>query len=243
MTVVVPLFDEADNVDALGQALATFLSDENTVRPVDFVLVDDGSTDGTGERLRALAEELPARIVVHPDNRGLTAALASGVAAARGDLVGWLDSDLTYPPAVLAELARECDAGADVALASCYHRAGGVEGVPAWRLLVSRLASTGHRLTSGVALRTFTSMVRVYRRPVLACCWPQRGGFVGVTELLLRLLRHGHRVVEVPAVLRRRRAGISKMRTLRVSIAHLGLMAANLFGRLGPGTRARETRR
>jgi dolichol-phosphate mannosyltransferase len=232
MTVVVPAYDEAENTDALGRALAGFLSEEGGRRALDFVFVDDGSTDDTAARLASLAAALPARVVLHPQNRGLTAALRTGSASARGDLVAWFDSDLTYAPALLGELARACDEGADVALASCYHPRGGVEGVPRWRLLLSRLASRGHRLTSGARLHTFTSMVRVYRREVLERCWPQRGGFVGVTEVLLRALRAGCRVVEVPAVLRRRRAGASKMRVLRVALAHLGLMAANAAGRL-----------
>jgi len=234
LTVVVPLYDEAANVDELGRALTQFLSDEGAARMVDFVLVDDGSRDDTNVRLQVLARRLPARLLTHPENRGLTSALASGSAAASGDLVGWLDSDLTYPPALLGELARACDAGADVALASCYHPLGGVAGVPPWRLLCSRGASSLHRLTSGARLHTFTSMVRVYRRDLLARCRPRRGGFVGVTETLLRALRQGARVVEVPAVLQRRRAGVSKMRVARVAVAHLELMLANVLGRLGP---------
>lgn len=232
LTVVVPLHNEAANVAALGRALAVFLSEEGPVRPVDFVLVDDGSTDATGTHLEALVPTLPAQIVTHAENRGLTAALASGAAVARGALIGWLDSDLTYAPSLLAELASACDAGADMALSSCYHRDGRVEGVPGWRLLLSQTASMGHRLTSGARLRTFTSMVRVQRRDILLHCWPRRGGFVGVTEMLLRALRLGYRVTEVPAVLHRRRTGVSKMRVFRVSLAHLGLMLDNLVTRL-----------
>ncbi|MEZ5966654.1 MAG: glycosyltransferase [Planctomycetota bacterium] len=232
LTVVVPLYDEAANVAALGHALTLFLSEEGATRVVDFVLVDDGSRDDTHARLQELARALPAEVLRHAHNRGLTAALDSGLRAARGELIAWLDSDLTYPPSLLGELARACDAGADMALASCYHPQGGVEGVPRWRLLVSRAASTGHRLTSGSRLHTFTSMVRVFRREVLDDCRPARGGFVGVTEILLRALRRGYRAVEVPAVLRRRRAGVSKMRVARVALGHLGLMWANVTGRL-----------
>lgn len=234
MTVVVPFYNEADNVAPLARALAAFVSEEGAVRPLDFVFVDDGSTDDTRTRLEEAARGLPATVVAHPENRGLTAALLTGSNAARGDLIGWLDADLTYEPALLGALARACDQGADVALASCYHRDGAVEGVPGWRLLLSRGASLGHRLTSGRRIATFTSMVRVQRRAVLARCTPARGGFAGVTEMLLRALRAGFTVVEIPAVLRRRRAGASKMRVLRVAAAHLGLMTANLAGRLRP---------
>lgn len=232
LSVVVPMFNEAANVGALVGALTAWLSEQGAHRRVDFLFVDDGSTDATRAELERSLGDLPARVLVHPHNRGLTAALRTGSEAAAGDLIGWLDSDLTYEPRLLAALADACDDGAEVALASCYHPAGGVDGVPRWRLWVSKSASLAHRLASGVRLHTFTSMVRVYRRELLLRSWPTRGGFVGVTEVLLRALRQGARVTEVPAVLRRRRAGTSKMRLLRVTRGHLGLLAANLLGRL-----------
>lgn len=232
LSVVLPMFNEAANVVALVRALAGWLSEEGARRRVDFVFVDDGSTDATRAELDRHLGDLPAQVVAHAKNQGLTAALRTGSEAAPGQLIGWLDSDLTYAPALLSALAQACDDGADVAASSCYHPQGGVDGVAGWRLLVSKSASLAHRLASGARLHTFTSMVRVYRREVLMACWPQRGGFVGVTEVLLRALTRGARVVEVPAVLRRRRAGTSKMRLLRVTRGHLGLLAANALGRL-----------
>ncbi len=86
-------------------------------------------------------------------------------------------------------------------------------------------------LTRG-QLYTYTSMVRAYRRETLEACMPRRGGFLGVTEVLLRAIRDGHTVVEVPAVMRRRRAGQSKMRVLSVGLGHLGMMVALITRRL-----------
>lgn len=234
LTVVVPLFEEAANVPALAEALRAFSSAERAVRPVEIVLVDDGSRDATAALLAELGPTIPARVLTHPENRGLTAALLTGSRAANSELIGWLDGDLTYPPAILGGLAQACDDGADVATASCYHPEGAVEGVPRWRLCLSRGASSLHRLTSGARLHTFTCMVRVQRRATLLASVPDRGGFVGVTEWLLRALRAGSRVVEVPAVLRLRVGGRSKMRVLRVALRHFGLALANLTGRLRP---------
>src|SRR5688572_1544600 len=132
MTVVVPCHNETANTDALARALAAFLSEEGRSRALDFVLVDDGSTDDTRARLLAMATALPAQVAAHPRNLGLTAALATGSARARGELIAWFDSDLTYAPSILGQLAQACDGGADIALASCYHPQGGVEGVPRW---------------------------------------------------------------------------------------------------------------
>lgn len=224
LSVVVPLFQEESGVEHLQQGLTRFRAIEERVRKVDFVLVDDGSTDRTQELLRKHFAGWPAEILRHPTNQGLTAALRTGSSAAKGELVAWLDSDLTYEPEVLTALAAQIDAGADVACASCYHPEGEVVGVPRWRLWLSQLASRRYRSLTAAPLHTFTCMVRVYRREVLARCPMTRGGFLGVTEVLLRALLAGYRIVETPAVLKRRRAGVSKMRTWRVGLQHLELM-------------------
>lgn len=224
LTVIVPLFQEEDGVAKLAQGLARFHASERDIRDVDFVLVDDGSTDRTAELLRTHFADWPARILTHERNRGLTAALATGLTAARGDYVGWLDSDLTYEPEALSGLAAQLDAGADVACTSCYHPQGQVVGVPRWRLHLSQTASRLYRRLTRVPLHTFTGMVRVYRHEVLVRCPMARSGFLGVTEVLLKAIRAGYRVVEAPAVLRVRSAGTSKMRTFRVGKQHLRLM-------------------
>ena len=223
LTVVVPLCDEAASVPALAEGLAAFASDESE-RRVDYVLVDDGSRDGTHDLLVRCCAALPCRILRHDANRGLSAALTTGFAAARGDLIAWLDADLSYRPAVLHQLAACADADADVALASCHHPGGAMEGVPAWRRVLSRSASWLYRRATRQPIHTFTCMVRVYRREVLERCRPTDPGFPGVTEVLLCALRCGFTVREVPATLHRRRQGASKLRLLRATRLHLGLI-------------------
>jgi dolichol-phosphate mannosyltransferase len=219
LTIVVPCKDEAAAIPALAAALRASLA--GAPRAIDLLLVDDGSTDATAELLERHFAGLPARILRHDRNLGLGAALATGSRAAAGDLVGWLDADLSYDPAVLLELARAIDGGAGLALASCHHQRGSVEGVGALRRCLSRAASRCYRLRTGAPIATFTSMVRVWRRDLLARCLPSRPDFLAPVESLLCALRRGARVVEVPAKLRARTAGRSKMRLLRTAAAHL----------------------
>jgi dolichol-phosphate mannosyltransferase len=225
MTVIVPLRDEADGVAALARRLASLVAREAPPRRVDLVLVDDGSTDETAALLEEHFADAPALILRHPRARGLGAALATGLEVTSSPLVGWLDADLTYDPAVLLELAAAVDAGADVAVASCHHPGGKVEGVPRWRVQLSAAASALYRRLTGADLHTFTCMVRVYRREVLERCRTPTAGFAGVTEVLLQALWRGYAIAERPATLSRRRAGRSKLRVLRVGLAHLWLMA------------------
>lgn len=226
LSVVVPLYREAAGITSLAAGLRAFARAEGTRRTLEFVLVDDGSDDATWDSLQAAfpVDDGPWRTLRHAINRGLTAALRTGSESASQPLVGWLDADLTYDPAVLSTLAADCDAGADLAVASCHHPDGDLEGVTAFRRWLSRRASAMHRLTCRDAkLHTFTCMVRVQRRALLHDTWPERGGFVGVTEQLLRAIRRGARVAERPAVLRVRRHGASKMQFLRTALRHLEL--------------------
>ncbi len=229
------MFQEEAGIPALADSMERFLASEGQHRDVDLILVDDGSTDRTAELLKKLLlDRLGSRasLLSHASNQGLTAALSTGSQAARGDYVAWLDSDLTYNPELTSQLATALDRGADVAASSCYHPDGGVDGVQKWRLLLSSAASKLYRTLTRGQMHTYTSMVRAYRREVLAACMPRREGFLGVTEVLLRAIRAGYVVVEVPAVMRRRRNGQSKMRVLSVGIGHIKMMLAWLTHRL-----------
>jgi dolichol-phosphate mannosyltransferase len=222
------MFDEVDSVPALTKALQDLQASEGTRRELEFVLVDDGSRDRTWEALAARTprDDPRWRLVRHDRNRGLTAALRTGTETARHELVGWLDADLTYDPGILAALASSVDRAGGLAVASCHHPEGRMEGVPPLRRALSRPASRCYRLATRHRLHTFTCMVRVQARELALRTWPEREGFLGVTEQLLRVLDLGSPVAEVPAILRARDAGRSKMRVLRATMAHLGLIAA-----------------
>ncbi len=105
-----------------------------------FLLVDDGSTDGTADRLRGLVNGHGGyEILRHDRNRGVAAAIMTGIAAARAEIVCSMDADCSYDPRQLGEMIPMLADGVDMVTASPYHPLGGVEGVPAWRLLLSRL--------------------------------------------------------------------------------------------------------
>ncbi len=228
LSIVVPLFDEEDGVERLLAALRPVVATLDRSRDVEVILVDDGSRDRTLSKLRAAVGDGDPRwrVLAHDRNRGLTTALRTGTDAATQPLCAWLDADLSYDPAILLELCAALDAGADCATASCHAPGGRIEGVPALRGWLSRQASRCYRMATGRRLATFTCMVRAQRRDLLLRTWPERTGFLGVTEQMLRVLETGARVIEVPATLHARTTGRSKLRVLRVIRAHLGLIRA-----------------
>jgi len=135
-----------------------------------------------------------------------------------------IDCDCTYDPVELKYMIPRLVEGVDLVTGSPYHPDGQVLGVPAWRLVLSRGASWLYRRTLKQPLHTFTSCFRVYRRDAMLELELREGGFLGVAELLARVLRNGGRVVEHPATLKVRVFGQSKMKTVRAILGHLRLL-------------------
>ncbi|MGV6849762.1 MAG: glycosyltransferase family 2 protein [Marinibacterium sp.] len=103
ITIIAPMKNEAGNVDALVREIAETCA---AIAPFEVILVDDGSDDGTGDRIRALQDEFPwLRQLRHPQSAGQSAAVHSGVHAARGDIICTLDGDGQNPPGEIPGLA------------------------------------------------------------------------------------------------------------------------------------------
>lgn len=226
LAVVVPLKDEAAGIESLAVELAAVQRALADVAEVEFVFVDDGSADDTWSLLQRHFGAWPrAAFVRHERNRGVAAAIRSGLQAADAPLCASIDGDLSYDPMELrAMLALAADA--DVVTASPYHARGGVKNVPGWRLVLSRTLSFAYRVLLRSPVRTWTSCFRVYRREVVVGLPLANPGFLGTAELLVRVLRRGGRVVEHPCVLEARLFGFSKMKVARTVLGHLRLLAA-----------------
>jgi dolichol-phosphate mannosyltransferase len=232
--VIIPCYNEAEGIQALEQELLALRNSllSRSYAP-KFIFVDDGSQDSTNLLLKSLSSRLENSIVLrHERNRNLGAALKTGIAAAQSsDFIAFLDSDCTYRPEILIELFARLERGADLATVSPYHFAGSVEGVPAWRLFLSKGLSRIYRIITGAKLFTFTAMVRAYKNTALQNTISERDDFSFLTHSLLMALRQGYIVAEVPAVLRQRKYGQSKMRVMKTIVSHLRLITEFCRGR------------
>jgi dolichol-phosphate mannosyltransferase len=236
LSIIIPCYNEVDNIPKLEVEFVPVVEGLAKTRSVEVVFVDDGCTDGTVEALqKAFGDERrwPVRIERHGRNRGLGAAIRTGLTAAQGDILVTTDSDGTYRfteiPALLALLTPEVD----IVTASPYHPRGGVAGVPAYRLVLSRGSSLLYRLLVSWRINTYTSLFRAYRRRAIANITIQSDGFLAGTELLVKAMLSGARAVELPAVLYSRAHGVSKAKIMRTIRAHLGFQWRICLHRLG----------
>lgn len=227
LSIVVPCYNEEESLEVLAERLRLTSMRLDGLR-VEYVLVDDGSTDGTFAGLTALAEKLPgARVVLHERNRGLGAALRTGMAESLGDVVVTMDSDCTYDPVEIPELVQRLR-DADVALGSPYHPEGGAQNVPPHRLALSMTLSRLYRIVlRRPDLHTFTSMFRAYTREATDAAHSTSDDYLALTEMLVSLIDGGFRIVEHPTVLHVRVSGVSKLRVARMVRRH-ALMVARL---------------
>ncbi len=162
LSVVVPVFNEVDNLDELCRRIVEVADREG----IDFelILVNDGSTDGSRERLDVLAAA-DARIkVVHfVRNYGQTAAMSAGFKLARGRIVVTLDADLQNDPADIPALLERLDQGYDVV---CGWRKDRKDPFLT-RTLPSWVANKIISVTSKVPLHDYGCTLRAYRREFL----------------------------------------------------------------------------
>jgi polysaccharide deacetylase family protein (PEP-CTERM system associated) len=242
VTVVIPCYNEAPVLGYLDNTLTSVRSTLSPHYDLQFVFVDDGSSDGTYEALQIMAAGRPNyRVIRQPQNGGVARAIQTGVLAAETDVVASIDCDCTYDPHELGRMIPMLSEDVALVTASPYHPLGAVRGVPRWRLGASKTLSLLYRIVLRHKLHTYTSCFRVYRRQAVADITLQRGDFLGVAELVTRLdarTPRGQRsIVEFPTTLSTRVVGRSKMRALRIAAAHIVLLTKVVLERLGPRLR------
>lgn len=214
VAVVLPAYNEEGNLTPLVDAL--FGAAEASRLPLEIIVVNDGSVDGTAAELAALQRARGGclRVETHAANRGFAQAIRTGIAAAcagRFDAAVFMDSDLSHRPDDLPGLVAALERGADLAIGSRFVPGGGMEGVPAWRAAISRAGNIVGRLALGVPIRDLTTGYRAVRRRVLETVTLTETGFTIQLESVVKAHAAGFRVVEVPIVLSTRRHGVSHM--------------------------------
>jgi glycosyltransferase involved in cell wall biosynthesis len=235
VSVVVPLYNEADNVADLHRELTESL--ERLGRPFEVLLVDDGSTDGTTDRVLELEAHDPrVRAVLLRRNFGQTAAFSAGFDHARGDVVVTSDGDLQNDPADIPALVRRLDDGYDLVCGWRKQRKD-----PLSKRLPSFFANRLISWATGVRLHDYGCSLKAMRAEVVRGIklYGEMHRFIPAVASWM-----GVSVAEMPVGHRPRTRGSSKYgigRTVRVLLdlftvkflLNYGTRPAHLFGLMG----------
>ncbi len=212
LSVVVPLYNEVDNIVALVHEVTEAVGSLNM--EWELLLVDDGSTDSSAELLRELSTSR-VRVLRLRENRGQSVAMEVGLRAARYSLVATLDGDLQNDPRdlqLMLPLLREADM-------VCGVRTGRKDGH--WRLLISRAANRIRSGLTGDGVSDTGCTLKLFRAEVADRLY----FFKGAHRFMPALARmEGFRVTEIPVSHRARVAGVTKygsLGRLRVTVPDL----------------------
>jgi glycosyltransferase involved in cell wall biosynthesis len=221
ISVVIPLFNEEENVRALLDELFAELA--KLERTFEVICVDDGSRDRTFEELsRIAAERRELRVIRFRLNFGQTAAMSAGIEAARGDVIVPMDGDLQNDPADIGKLLAKLDTGFDVVSGWRKNRQDRELG----RKLPSRIANRLISAISGVRLHDYGCSLKAYRRDVLrdVKLYGEMHRFIPIYASW-----QGARVSEMVVNHRARRAGRSKYGLSRTFKVVLDLMVVKFL--------------
>lgn len=119
ISIILPTFNEAENLPILIREIAKFLKGES----LEIIVIDDDSPDKTWQIAEKLAKQYPLKVYRRINERGLTSALNLGLKKAKGKFIGWLDADLSHPPKFLPQLLKNLK-NYDVVVASRYVEGG-----------------------------------------------------------------------------------------------------------------------
>jgi dolichol-phosphate mannosyltransferase len=228
ISIVIPIHNEEDMIGKYLTKLYPAVEyykhqfDQN----IEVVLVDDGSTDASWGMIKYLVSTRPDTIgVYHKTNLGMGAALKSGIRASSGELLVFLDADLTFRPGdielLLAEYYRN---PANCVSGSPYLKPGLLDEVLLHRLFLSRCVNWMYQQLLGKKVTSISPIFRLYERRVFDNLDIRSNNFEINAEVLAKMVLSGMSVTEVPVALHLRTSGKSKASILKSIRNHLGML-------------------
>jgi dolichol-phosphate mannosyltransferase len=212
--VVIPTYNEIENIERLARAVLALRSPHVSF---EVLVVDDSSTDGTGDAAARLARQEPrAHLLERPAKLGLGTAYVAGFRYAlehQFKYAATMDADFSHDPKHLPVFA-EAIAQADLVIGSRYIPGGGVRNWGFHRRLLSATANFFARLIAGLKPHDCTTGYRLYRTEFLRRLDLDRiqsHGYSCLMELTFTCQNNGARIVESPIIFDDRREGRSKM--------------------------------
>jgi glycosyltransferase involved in cell wall biosynthesis len=193
LSVVMPCYNERDTIVGIVDAVLS-----QAVKPIELVIVDDGSTDGTREILSSLAGRDGVRVIMHDYNRGKGAALRTALASVRGTIVLVQDADLEYDPREYQRLIEPIVTGkAAVVYGSRFMGGGPHRVVYFWHMVGNRVLTLLSNMMTNINLTDMETCYKVFRRDVVDKISIEEDRFGFEPEITAKVARLGVPIYEI----------------------------------------------
>lgn len=236
--VIVPAFNEAENIPRLMAAFRELQVEFGGGMELKFVMVDDGSSDGTAQTAKNLSEAMSLTVISHPRNMGPGTAFATAFSyiadkVADDDWVCTIEGDNTSRHELIRQMFTRTKEGYEVILASPYMYGGGIIGTSTFRMMLSHVANAFVKEFLGIhGIMTMSSFFRLYRGSAIKRLQEhygpgivERAGFESMVEMAMKMITLRLTISEVPMRLDGSlRAGQSKMKVFRTISGYITLI-------------------
>lgn len=192
LSVIIPIYNEVESILTILKRV------QDTKLASEIVLVDDGSKDGTRDVLTKLMGKKGLNIILHEKNQGKGAAVRTGMAVAKGDILLIQDADLEYDPRDYPELLKPIQEGlADVVYGSRFlgkaHRV-----TMFWHLMANKLLTLMTNILYDTILTDMETGYKVFRKEVIQGMTIHANSFNFEPEFTAKILKRKYRIFEVP---------------------------------------------
>lgn len=195
LSVVIPAYNEEDGIAEIAHRVLKVRDDLKKVGvdELELIVVDDGSKDKTVEIARSIAG---VRLIQHPQNKGYGGALKTGFSQAKGELVGFLDADGTYPPEFFPQLCQEALKGTELVIGS--RMAGAESQMPFTRRVGNFFFANLLSLIGRQRVSDSASGMRVFKKEILERIYPLPDGLNLTPVMSTRAIHENLKMVEIP---------------------------------------------
>lgn len=224
LSVVIPAYNEEQGIAEIMNRVLSIRPglSEVGVDALELLVVDDGSRDRTVEIAQSIAQaDRDVVVIQHAVNRGYGGALKTGFSHARGEIIGFLDADGTYPPEYFPQLCREALNGSDLVIGS--RMAGASSQMPVTRRVGNVFFAGLLTLLGWQRITDSASGMRVFKREVLPVVYPLPDGLNLTPVMSTRAVHEGVKMAEV-AIPYSERLGRSKLSVVRDGLLFLESM-------------------
>ncbi len=193
LSVVIPCYNEVGTIARVVQAVQAA-----PIAAIEIIVVDDGSTDGTGELLRSGLQNQVDRVIYHGKNCGKGAALRSGFAAATGEIIVVQDADLEYDPQEFPDLIAPILSGkADVVFGSRFAGGRPHRVVYFWHMVGNKFLTMLSNMFTNINLSDMETCYKAFRREVIGAIEIEENRFGFEPEITAKVAKLGCRIYEV----------------------------------------------